>query len=393
MEDISQIIKISELIAKECCGDITSSEIEYLNQWIQEDAANRQIYERLKNADRYEEWQTRYASSAEKADWANFKTSLPESKLISIGRKVLQYAAVILIPLTLGIAIYYWGGHKKEQQPVVTVQDEEVSQPKVQLHLADGQVVVVDEIESDSILEEGGTLIKPQDKMLAYQADTDSKKEESLINTIEVPKGADYRVQLADGTVVYLNSMTRLKYPVQFTAATRQVELEGEAFFEVTKNEAMPFVVKTNGVQVQVLGTSFNVKAYKGEEKVTTLVEGKVNVSAGTQNKSILLKPGEQAIIDEEAGDITKWEVDVNLYTSWVKGVYLFRDQRLEDIMVALSRWYDIKVFYMNPAVKEMRFGGHLNREDGIESLLDMLALTNKVEVRVKENSIVFYEK
>lgn len=223
-----------------------------------------------------------------------------------------------------------------------------------------------------------------------YQlAQTTSVQVKPVYNKVEIPRGGEYALVLSDGTKVHLNSMSSLRFPVAFTADKREVELQGEAYFEVSKT-GQPFIVNVNGMQVEVLGTTFNISAYPNEEYQTTLVTGSVRVSA-EKGESLVLKPSQQATIVSGGNSIQVRTVDTSFYTSWVKGKINFKDQRLEDIMKILSRWYDMNVVYENEGLKNIRFGCNLNRYEEITPFVKLLEQTEEVHVKIEGNTITFY--
>ncbi len=218
---------------------------------------------------------------------------------------------------------------------------------------------------------------------------------EISFNTIKVPVGADYVVRLSDGTVVHLNCETEFRYPVRFSGMERRVYLKGEAFFEVCKSEEKPFIVETEQMDVAVTGTMFNVKAYIEEDIVhTTLVEGGVKVSRHLcPTESILLKPSEQYTLNVHTGEVKVKEVDVQLYTSWVEGMFVFRNQRLKDIMDVLARWYSMEVFYVGNAVKDIRLSANLGRYEHIDDILSIIQATNKIGFVRKGNVVTVMKR
>ena len=194
---------------------------------------------------------------------------------------------------------------------------------------------------------------------------------------------------LPDGSKVWLNASTQLAYKSSLWSRERQVNLTGEAYFEVSKN-GQPFIVNANGMQVEVLGTAFNISAYPNEEYQTTLVNGSVKVSA-EKGESLILKPSQQATIALGSNSIQVRTVDTSFYTSWVKGKINFKDQRLEDIMKTLSRWYDMNVVYENEKLKNIRFGCNLNRYEEITPFVKLLEKTEEVHVKIEGNTITFH--
>ena len=195
---------------------------------------------------------------------------------------------------------------------------------------------------------------------------------------------------LPDGTKVWLNQSSVLKYPRAFEGKERHVYLDGEAYFEVNKT-GHPFIVSTQGMQIEVLGTTFNISAYPGEEYQATLVSGSVKVDTG-EGQSLVLKPSQQASLIPGSGNIQVRTVDTAFYTSWVKGKINFKDQRLEDIMRILSRWYNIEVDYSDEALKNLRFGCYVNRYEEIAPFLELLEATENIHVKINGKTIIFYK-
>ena len=204
---------------------------------------------------------------------------------------------------------------------------------------------------------------------------------------INVPRNGEFFVVLSDGTKVWVNSDTKLGFYSKFVGKQRIVHLEGEAYFEVAKNPDQPFIVRTNNIDVRVLGTHFNVKAYEDDNfTYATLNEGKVQVFKDQMNE--VLEPNEQLILNNSTKVFNKKKVDASIYSAWVKGKMMFKDERLEDIMNSLSRWYDVSVFYPDEELKNKRFSISTNRYDEIHTLLRQMELTNQVQFEINKNAI-----
>ena len=191
-------------------------------------------------------------------------------------------------------------------------------------------------------------------------------------------RGEEKTVILPDGTSVNLNSLSRIVYPDTFSGECRAVTLEGEALFNVTTT-GIPFIVSTESMRIEVLGTSFDVRAYSGKPARTVLLRGSVRISSGSGDR--ILSPGQMATVHGEEGNIRIDEVDADFYTSWTRGKIFFRDERLEDILDELSHFYDFEVEYGNAAVKNLRFGCYVDRFDEITPFLDLLRRTGKVRI------------
>ena len=393
MNRIDQHIRISQLIAKEVNFGLDENEYLELYAWIDDSEENKLVYDRIRNQEGFLNWDENFHQVDVEEGWKRFDEAVNPNRIVFAFQTILRYAAVILVPLFLAGVGYYLHNDLTNQSPQQQkLAKLETHQPKAQLILANGKKVSLDNKKVSALKENDGTRIEKGEGSLKYKAGDEKGK--VLYNTVEIPHGSEYELVLSDGTKVHLNAMSSLKFPVQFSGKTRTVELCGEAYFDVTKDAKHPFVVNVLGTKVEVLGTSFNVKAYEeNEEVVTTLVEGRVKVqSSGFKAESMFLEPGQQATVDEKTGDMDMREVDVALYTSWKEGVFLFKDQRMEDIMTELARWYNLKVFYQNPSVKEFRFGGHFNRTSEISSIMEMFELTRKVDAKINGETIVISE-
>ena len=229
--------------------------------------------------------------------------------------------------------------------------------------------------------------IKEQDSL------ADGATKEIGYNTINVPYGGTYTVELCDGTKVYLNSGTTLEFPSRFDGKVRSVILKGEAYFDVARNVSKPFVVEVDEMKVKVLGTSFNVKSYVDEPGVyTTLVEGSVAILRDGQPEK-KIKPGEQAYYNKGVGTLSIAEVDVNEFTSWKDGVFYFKDIALEEILRIVSRWYDLEVFYMNQGAKSVIYSGKLPMYSSVEDVLRKFEISGDVRFELKGRTLTVFDK
>lgn len=240
-----------------------------------------------------------------------------------------------------------------------------------------------------SIIATDGTEIKNTGSKLEYIG-TGSKPSEIRYNTLQIPRGGEYFLVLSDSTKVWLNSETTLKYPVQFAGDIRKVELTGEAYFEVARNEEAPFVVTSGNQEVKVLGTHFNISSYaENDATYTTLVEGKVEVSLHDNPVTrILLTPSEQSTVNKSNNSIEKRKVDVSQYIAWKDGRFVFQDQTLESIMQTLSKWYDIRYVFDHDKLKQVRFTGNLERYADFSNILEKIERTNEVKFEVDRNLV-----
>lgn len=208
------------------------------------------------------------------------------------------------------------------------------------------------------------------------------------VHVLRIPRGGEYALELADGTTVHLNAETELRYPSRFTGDERRVWLKGEAYFEVRREESMPFVVETGGMAVRVLGTEFDVRAYEGEARtLTTLVEGRVEVDAGGGRRG--LEPGQQAVFDRVKGGVEVRTVDVEEFVGWKNGRLVFDNRPLEYILDELGRWYSFEVFYAREELKDVPFSLNIEKHDDFAKVLRLVERTGKVKFTVNGSTVV----
>ena len=381
--------KIARLISQRLQGTINDQELEELNEWLKDRPENYQLFLKLIDKKRYQDWGRNYEKSDAGSNWEELYQRIRKEKKKTLYTGFYKYAASVLFIIFVGIGIYYASNTFRPEAEVITY--NEPGSSKAILIFDDGESVILDSIGENSYQESDGTKIMKVGDLLSYSK-TDSKKEKLQYNTLQIPQGGEYSLVLSDGSRVYLNSMSTLRYPVQFDNQIREVELTGEAYFEVNRNEDAPFIVKTQKSRIEVLGTRFNVNAYENSGKIiTTLVSGKVKVQTESeQPEAMILEPSEQSVFTLESNSLEVRKVNTEFYTSWVTGEFLFYNDRLEDIMVILTRWYKADVSYSQDALKELRFSGNLNRYDDIGQILDIIKATGKVDVEVNNNTILF---
>lgn len=253
---------------------------------------------------------------------------------------------------------------------------------KAFITLASGEKIELGKIKQ-TLQEQDGTWLTFDSAGIQYKGHNENGQE--IYNTLTVPLGGEYRLILSDGSKVWMNAGSVLKYPIHFTGQRREVFLEGEGYFEVEKDEAHPFLVHTSRGVVRVVGTGFNVRDYPDENKVvTTLAHGSIVYRPEIQHgKEISLQPGYQVEDGADSG-LTYRPVEVEMYTGWKDGKYIFEDTTLEEIMQVLSRWYDIEVFYKREGVKSLHFTGDLERYQTINDFLEFLEIGGNIRFTVK---------
>ena len=256
------------------------------------------------------------------------------------------------------------------------------------LTLANGQKIILEQTKEGRIdLQEGTDLRKTGDSLLVYKSGATVADAVVYYNTLETPKGKQYSVVLPDGSRVWLNAASSLKYPTAFSGKERQVELTGEAYFEIAQNKTRPFKVKTPDQTVEVLGTHFNIKAYADEQSTwTTLLQGSINVE-NSQHDAVRLKPGQQMVNGQKGEWRAMEKVDTAAVLDWKNGEFIFSGESLESVMRKVSRWYDVSVEYKDDAVKKELFYGSVSRWSNASEVMDMLTLTGTIKYSIVPNN------
>lgn len=392
----SQNKKITKIIAKVILGRLSEQEKKELHAWLEENDNNKKLFAKIKNSENFKRW-VRIQESNHQIAWEFINNTINKKERRVIIHKTIGIAASIIFPLLIIVGIYFLNSKKSYEQAETIQQVDEIipGTSKAILVLNDGSSLVLDNMNQSEIRETDGTIIQKAESKLDYTTKKgEIKAEHALLNTIRIPRGAEYNLVLSDSTRVFMNAMSELRFPVRFSGEVREVELTGEAYFEVSPSDK-PFIVKTRQVNIEVMGTSFNINAYENTQKIiTTLVEGKVKVvDTGKSGSGYVLQPEEQAVINLGDGMVKIEKVDVTLFTSWKDGEFIFYDSPLSDIMTILSRWYSVDVFYKNPVIKDLRFSGSLDRYGNIDQILDIIEATNKVKLEVDGSNIIFSER
>jgi transmembrane sensor len=259
---------------------------------------------------------------------------------------------------------------------------------KAFLTLADGTKINLDQALNGTIAkQEGIKITKTADGQLVYTIlENKSGQSKLAFNTISTPAGGQYQVTLPDGTKVWLNALSSLKYPTAFIGKYRTVELTGEGYFEVAKNKNKPFKLKTSKQEISVLGTHFNVSAYADDAEIkTTLVEGGVAVKNFSPLATGLLKPGQQAVFHHSGFEVSN--VDVEEYIAWKNGFFMFNNEGIKEAMQKLARWYDVDIEYVGD-FDGIYFGGSFSKNNSLQETLKILESTDKFKFKIEGRRI-----
>lgn len=310
---------------------------------------------------------------------------------------LIRISSAAAIVLLIGGGLFYYNSYKKDiQQQLASNTPKNDIVPgsnKAILTLADGRRISLTDANNGTIAEQSGFRItKAADGQLIYTVSAlfpsgGDAKGRGGFNTIETPRGGQYQVILPDGTKVWLNATSSLKYPSSFASHKRKVELNGEAYFEVVKNKSQPFVVITDKQEIEVLGTHFNVNSYADEGLTkTTLLEGSVKVYAPfspspLKRAGVRLQPGQQSALTDNGISVT--DVNTEEAVAWKNGYFMFESENIKSIMRKIERWYDVEVVY-NGDIPTDKFGGTVSRFSNVSQVLKKLELTNRVKFKIE---------
>ena len=391
MDTLKIRLKIARWIAEDLLETLGNEERAQLDAWLAESPEHREEMEdlrrRLLSGER-----SLPPKEVARRGWEDF---MRRRRLVLV-RRVMRYAAMIAVPLAVAATVWRLALPGTEEQPVPVAEPIVAGKTQAVLVLADGRQVDLEDVQSLDLREQDGTAISLSDgQVLSYTKEAGDKPAPAaeVFNTLMIPKGGEYCLQLSDSTRIWLNAATRLKYPVVFAGNTRRVELEGEAYFEVTKDPAHPFIVVAGGVEVEVYGTSFNVNTFVARGVETVLVEGSVGVRSVQTGKEQRLQPDRMAVWDEQTGEFEVREVDARRYAEWKSGIFRFSNERLEDILTDLANWYDVSVIYRDDAAKELHFSGYMQRYDNIKTILDAMTEATGVRFAIQGRDIIVQGK
>lgn len=368
---------ISKLIARKILGDTLGPEEEAaLQAWLS-DERNAATYEEVKRLDLVSAM-----LRLEREDYggrmvARFRRTQQRRMLRLFLRRASVWAGVAAVVALLFLAVPRSARRLADDSTQQTAMTIVPGEAKAILTLADGQQIDVtggDHRVVDRLLDSVSTAL----------ADTVAVR----YNTLSIPRGGEFRYELADGTRVWLNAESELRFPETFGGGERRVYVKGEVFFDVAHDEAHPFVVSTGRGDVRVLGTRFNLTDYAGTPLAATLVEGRIRFHT-PDGRDYDVRPSQQLTFDEAGGTVDVQTVDVSVYTAWVDHQFVFRNQSLEDILTTLSRWYDFHPVFADDSLRGIRLSGRLYRGDDIRVLLDSYERAASIRFVIRGENIL----
>ena len=388
MNDKEILFKISLLISKSLSGNITKGEQAELDSWREEKEYNQMLFEQICSETTMREKFDQYKHSNVQTAFDAFVKKREElhSRRRWIGT-LSRYAAIIIVPV-LVVVFYY----SKKETVKVTERSQFASElATIQrnlpvLTLSNGKEMVL--YNQELLLEEeNGVRISVNEEGRMQYDKADSVGAEMVYNTLTTPSQCDFMFILADGTRVWMNAKSSLRYPVAFHGKERVVYAEGEIYLEVARDEKHPFFVMLNGMKVEVLGTSFNVNSYADEDYAeVTLVEGRV--AAHVDDKSYDLLPSRQLRWDKKNESVDIRIVNVDDYIAWKRGQYVFKGRSLEEVAKVLERWYDMEIIFEDEKSKKTVYTGVINKEENFDAFVLRLRETSSLSCRMESNRL-----
>ncbi|MBS7197939.1 MAG: DUF4974 domain-containing protein [Bacteroidales bacterium] len=387
--------EIDQLIWRVLDGKASEGEIRELKGWIEEKESNREYFRQWKKIWNMTNGPT-LSVTRKQQEKERFLKSIHQSYAGQVRkRRIIHYwpvavSVVLLVGVFVGFALNEWSQMKADQGIAQT--ERIVPGVKAELILSTGErVCLAQRSEFIEGMKESGIRNDSLAGLNYVGAKIQGKEigEEIVYNTMQIPVGGFYQLKLADGTKVWLNSLTQLRFPVTFAGEERKVYLTGEAYFEVARDSVHPFIVATDeGMEVKVYGTEFNVDTYRKGTVKTTLVNGKVGIRVSATGEEVRLSPNQMALFTKATQSIQVENVDPYGAVAWKDGKFVFEDEPIEEIMERLSRWYDVKVFYANERIKKHTFTGIITRFADISDVLHLMEETAAVEFRIQGDTI-----
>lgn len=392
----------AKLVEKYLDGNLSPEEKTTLDEWINESPENKELFEKLTDKGsltalmkEYYEAHTRRNDAQRRTNEMVFGAAPAVVRpMFNLLKKIAVAAAVILV---IGVGGYMWYSNYNKEKPAPQAQVEQQQKHdappgkyRAMLTLSDGTQVALDST-AGTFAQQGNASLVSRDGKLIYEKGQ-TKDKAALYNTLSTSRGEMYVVTLSDGTKVWLNSASSIHYPVIFTGSERKVVITGEAYLEVAKNPKQPFIAQVKGMEIEVLGTHFNINSYTNEPAMkTTLLEGKVRVRS-EDNSQMILAPGEQAVLRKSGHEkvvLSKTkDVDVEEEVAWRFGYFQFVNADLKTVMRQLERWYNVEVVYQGNVSNDLELIGKIPRAMHLSKVLDLLQ-TQQVHFKIEGHKII----
>jgi ferric-dicitrate binding protein FerR (iron transport regulator) len=377
-----------EIVWKSLHTQLTKSEQLQLSEWLSENKSH-QIY--------YQKAEAYYVKKEHDIVEVNLNDLRKEiepyypKKKSGIQRKLMWYSSIAasLILIALSVLLFPEMDTDAKNETILA---QRVNEPvpggqKAILHIEGEEDIMLGQGSPSKQLSKNAaqSFLNISRKSLTYSRPSEGSIRQ---HTLETPKGGEFMLVLADGTKVWINAASKLKYPSSFSETERVVTLKGEAYFEVAHDSKRPFIVHSGNQSIEVLGTSFNLTHYPNEAITSTLVKGKIQIETEAGSTAIL-SPGEQSIYNKNLESLETKKVNTKNFTAWRYGLFYFNDEPLEEMMKVLSRWYDFEVIYENEEVKDLRFTGTLKRYESFKEVTSIIQMTGDVKFKSKGNKVI----
>ena len=381
--------EIDEKLLAYLLDELDDVEREEVKAWLEESECNKEYFREFQREHLEFQWGV-YAREV-KSDFNVLRKKLRKHSSLQVWYGV---AVAVVILLSVG-GMLLWNSGEIEEKPVQVAKKVTIQPGKSQaiLVLSSGEEVAMGNVSRQLEEKDGTSVVVSETGRISYQSAEGkggiTKDTARVMNRLVIPRGGEFNLTLSDGTHVWLNAETELRYPVQFNGKERVVYLKGEAYFEVSKNKEKPFLVQVDDMSVKVYGTEFNVNTYNNIE--TVLVTGSVSMNQG--GKEVLLKPNQKGVFDQVSGKITAADVDVLAYVSWKNGDFIFRNESLNSIMDKLSRWYGLEVLYQDARLQNVRLSGNLKRYKDVRELFVSFEKISDARFKVQGNKVIVSSK
>ncbi len=376
---MSEIEDIDFLLMRYVLGEMNDDEKVLVREWIAADEKHAEYYKDFQMFHLKMEWGMR-ANAVVHDSLVRWRVKARQRRL-----RVLYWSVACLIVL-FSVGGILW--MLPEDEPVYVTEKIEPGKSKAVLYMASGDVVNVDG-QTGVMKEKDGTRIEIDGKEgIAYRVTGGQQQEETLSNRIVIPRGGEFKLILADGTAVWLNSDSELSYPTAFAGQKLEVFLRGEAYFDVKPDSLHPFIVHVDEVRIQVLGTQFNINTYAEGSIKTVLVEGSVDLR-NRAGEHVVLTPNRMADYRTVEGRFELTDVDVQPHVAWREGNFIFQSESLESIMNKLSVWYDLNVFYANEGLRDIRLSGNLERFSDVGKLFSKFEQISEARFKIQGKNVI----
>lgn len=372
--------RIIGLMQKQLCGEMTADEREELEAWLEQSPENRKL-EKGCFAEELEKRTSFFQGIDAGLAFRRFEQRTGRRPLVFSLRRYMRYAALLLLPLTLVLFL-----SKPDPSPSPLPAEIRPGGYQALLTLENGQSIPLHESRTKDLPLCASCRVRNSGKEIIYQDTTDTTLS-TVFNRLSTPRGGEYHITLSDGSRVYLNAATELKYPIVFSPTKREVYLSGEAYFEVSRDSLRPFYVVTDAARIRVYGTRFNINTHHNRMQ-TVLVEGHIGIRGKQEEREYHLQPSDLATFTPDGRLTDLRQVDTFPYIAWRSGKFVFENKYLEDILDHLALWYDVDIFYAHPSLKTLRFTGHMRKYEQIGVILDAIHRITGVKFRIEGKAI-----